>query len=62
MSSKEMHTWRQRVFGEIKNVEKLLALLSVRTEGSGAARRGEREEEEISGLYQRTLSIPTKVD
>ncbi|KAK4549361.1 hypothetical protein LTR36_006358 [Oleoguttula mirabilis] len=49
------------VFGEIKNVEKLLALLSVRGEGSGGGRRGEREEEEISELYQRTLSIRPKL-
>ncbi|WPH02390.1 Hypothetical protein R9X50_00525300 [Acrodontium crateriforme] len=49
------------VFGEIKNVEKLLALLSVRGEGSGAGRRGEREEEEITDLYQRTLSIRPKL-
>ncbi|KAF2209318.1 hypothetical protein CERZMDRAFT_100520 [Cercospora zeae-maydis SCOH1-5] len=47
------------VFGEIKNVEKLLALLSVGSEGGG--RRGEREEEEISELYQRTLSIRPKL-
>lgn len=48
------------VFGEIKSVEKLLALLSVRGEG-GSGRRGEREEEEISELYQRTLSIRPKL-
>ncbi|QIX02138.1 hypothetical protein AMS68_007655 [Peltaster fructicola] len=48
------------VFGEIKNVERLLALLSVQTEG-GVGRRGEREEEEISELYQRTLSIRPKL-
>jgi signal transducing adaptor molecule len=48
------------VFGEIKNVEKLLALLSVRSEGGGG-RRGEREEEEISELYQRALSIRPKL-
>ncbi|KAF2763631.1 hypothetical protein EJ03DRAFT_65509 [Teratosphaeria nubilosa] len=47
------------VFGEIKNVEKLLALLSVGGEGGG--RRGEREEEEIGELYQRTLSIRPKL-
>jgi signal transducing adaptor molecule len=47
------------VFGEIKNVEKLLALLSVGGEAGG--RRGEREEEEISELYQRTLSIRPKL-
>ena len=47
------------VFGEIKNVEKLLALLSVRSEGGG--RRGEREEEEISELYQRTVSVRPKL-
>ncbi|EME88096.1 uncharacterized protein MYCFIDRAFT_213144 [Pseudocercospora fijiensis CIRAD86] len=47
------------VFGEIKNVEKLLALLSIGGEGGG--RRGEREEEEISELYQRTLSIRPKL-
>ncbi|KAK5113274.1 ESCRT-0 subunit protein hse1 [Meristemomyces frigidus] len=46
------------VFGEIKNVEKLLALLSV---GEGRSRRGEREEEEIGDLYQRTLSIRPKL-
>ena len=49
------------VFGEIKNVEKLLALLSVRGEGGGGGKRGEREEEEISELYQRTLSIRPKL-
>ena len=49
------------VFGEIKSVEKLLALLSVRGEGYGGARKGEREEEEISELYQRTLSIRPKL-
>ncbi|KXL41892.1 hypothetical protein M433DRAFT_168186 [Acidomyces richmondensis BFW] len=49
------------VFGEIKNVEKLLALLSVRGEGGGGGRRGEREEEEIAELYQRTLSIRPKL-
>ncbi|GAB1732103.1 hypothetical protein NU195Hw_g8956t1 [Hortaea werneckii] len=48
------------VFGEIKNVEKLLALLSVR-DGAGSGRRGEREEEEIGDLYQRTLSIRPKL-
>lgn len=48
------------VFGEIKGVEKLLALLSVRQEGPGR-RGGEREEEEISELYQRTLSIRPKL-
>ena len=47
------------VFGEIKSVEKLLALLSVGGEGGG--RRGEREEEEISELYQRTLGIRPKL-
>jgi len=47
------------VFGEIKNVEKLLALLSVGSEVGG--RRGEREEEEVSELYQRTLSIRPKL-
>lgn len=47
------------VFGEIRNVEKLLALLSV---GDGlGSRRGEREEEEIAELYQRTLSIRPKL-
>lgn len=47
------------VFGEIRNVEKLLALLSVG--GVGESRRGEREEEEIGELYQRTLSIRPKL-
>jgi signal transducing adaptor molecule len=47
------------VFGEIKNVEKLLALLSVR--GDAGGRRGEREEEEISELYQRALGIRPKL-
>ncbi|KAK0868084.1 ESCRT-0 subunit protein hse1 [Friedmanniomyces endolithicus] len=41
------------VFGEIKNVEKLLALLSV--PDGGGRRRGESE------LYQRTLSIRPKL-
>lgn len=49
------------VFGEIKSVEKLLALLSVRGDGYGGARKGEQEEEEISELYQRTLSIRPKL-
>lgn len=49
------------VFGEIKSVEKLLALLSVRDGAGGAGRRGEREEDEISELYQRTLSIRPKL-
>lgn len=49
------------VFNEIRNVEKLLSLLSVR-DGAGAGRRGaEREEEEIGDLYQRTLSIRPKL-
>jgi len=48
------------VFGEIKNVERLLALLSVRGEGRGG-RRGEREEDEIADLYQRTLGIRPKL-
>ena len=47
------------VFGEIKNVEKLLALLSVRADMGG--RRNEREEEEISELYQKTLAIRPKL-
>ncbi|KAK0277197.1 ESCRT-0 subunit protein hse1 [Friedmanniomyces endolithicus] len=47
------------VFGEIKNVEKLLALLSV--PDGGGSRRGEREEEEIGELYQKTLSIRPKL-
>lgn len=47
------------VFGEIKNVEKLLALLSVGGEATG--RRGEREDEEIGELYRRTLSIRPKL-
>jgi signal transducing adaptor molecule len=46
------------VFGEVRSVEKLLALLSV--EG-GSGRRGEREEDEIADLYQRTLSIRPKL-
>uniref|UniRef100_A0A8R2FDD8 SH3 domain-containing protein n=1 Tax=Acyrthosiphon pisum TaxID=7029 RepID=A0A8R2FDD8_ACYPI len=46
------------VFGEVRSVEKLLALLSV--EG-GSGRRGEREEDEIAELYQRTLSIRPKL-
>jgi len=46
------------VFGEVRSVEKLLALLSV--EG-GSVRRGEREEDEIADLYQRTLSIRPKL-
>jgi signal transducing adaptor molecule len=49
------------VFGEIKSVEKLLALLSVRGEGGGMGRRGEKEEEEITDLYERTLRIRPKL-
>nr|OQO30184.1 hypothetical protein B0A51_03528 [Rachicladosporium sp. CCFEE 5018] len=46
------------VFGEVRNVEKLLALLSTET---GSGRRGEREEDEIADLYQRTVSIRPKL-
>ncbi|KAF2860608.1 hypothetical protein K470DRAFT_299703 [Piedraia hortae CBS 480.64] len=44
------------VFGEIANVEKLLALLSV-----GGGRRSERDEEEIADLYHQTVSIRPKL-
>lgn len=50
-------TMESEVFGEVRNVEKLLALLSV----EGGGRRGEREEDEIADLYQRTLSIRPKL-
>ncbi|KAK3071984.1 ESCRT-0 subunit protein hse1 [Teratosphaeriaceae sp. CCFEE 6253] len=47
-----------RVFGEIKTLEKRLALLGVK---GGGSRRGKREEEEIGDLYQRTFSIRAKL-
>ncbi|KAK3115317.1 ESCRT-0 subunit protein hse1 [Teratosphaeriaceae sp. CCFEE 6253] len=47
------------VFGEMRNVEKLLALLSV--PDNGGRGRSEAGEEEIGELYQRTLSIRPKL-
>jgi signal transducing adaptor molecule len=44
------------VFGEIKNVEKLLALL-----GTGSGEMSVRDNEEITGLYHQTLSIRPKL-
>ena len=44
------------VFGQIKNVEKLLALLSTNSGDVGA-----RENEEITELYNQTLSIRPKL-
>ena len=51
------------VFGEIPNVEKLLALLSVRADGAGGSRRAApgSEDDEITELYQRTLSTRPKL-
>jgi signal transducing adaptor molecule len=45
------------VFSQIRNVEKLLALLSVRGEGS----RDSGSEDEITDLYNQTLSIRPKL-
>lgn len=44
------------VFGEIKNVEKLLALLS-----TSSGEMNVRENEEITGLYHQTLAIRPKL-
>ena len=50
------------VFAQIRNVEKLLSLLSVRGEGGmGGGRGGEGSEEEITELYNQTLSIRPKL-
>jgi len=45
------------VFSQIRNVEKLLALLSVRGENS----RDTGSEDEITDLYNQTLSIRPKL-
>ncbi len=44
------------VFGEIKNVEKLLALL-----GTSSGEMNVRDNEEITGLYHQTLAIRPKL-
>lgn len=48
------------VFAQIRNVEKLLALLSVRGEG-GMGGRDQGSEEEITELYHQTLAIRPKL-
>ncbi|KAK4984828.1 ESCRT-0 subunit protein hse1 [Elasticomyces elasticus] len=48
------------VFAEIRNVEKLLSLLSVRGEGGGGGGGG-RDEDEITSLYHQTLAIRPKL-
>jgi len=49
------------VFAQIRNVEKLLALLSVRGEGGMGGGRDQGSEEEITELYNQTLSIRPKL-
>lgn len=49
------------VFSQIRNVEKLLALLSVRGEGGMGQGRGDGSEEEITELYHQTLAIRPKL-
>lgn len=48
-----------QVFAQMRNVEKLLALLSVRGDGMGA--RSDDSEEEITELYHQTLAIRPKL-
>lgn len=49
------------VFSQIRNVEKLLALLSVRGEGGMGGARDQGSEEEITELYHQTLAIRPKL-
>lgn len=49
------------VFSQIRNVEKLLALLSVRQDGMGGGSRDQGSEEEITELYNQTLAIRPKL-
>ncbi|KAJ9627252.1 ESCRT-0 subunit protein hse1 [Taxawa tesnikishii (nom. ined.)] len=49
------------VFAQIRNVEKLLALLSVRGEGGVGGARDQASEEEITELYHQTLAIRPKL-
>jgi len=49
------------VFAQIRNVEKLLALLSVRGEGSMGSSRDQGSEEEITELYHQTLAVRPKL-
>ena len=49
------------VFAQIRNVEKLLALLSVRGEGGMNVGRDSGSEEEITELYHQTLAIRPKL-
>lgn len=49
------------VFSQIRNVEKLLSLLSVRQDGMGGGSRDQGSEEEITELYNQTLAIRPKL-
>ncbi|KAL1306271.1 hypothetical protein AAFC00_004359 [Neodothiora populina] len=49
------------VFSQIRNVEKLLSLLSVRQDGMGGGSRDSGTEEEITELYNQTLAIRPKL-
>lgn len=49
------------VFAQISNVERLLALLSVRGEGGMGGGRDQASENEITELYNQTLSIRPKL-
>lgn len=49
------------VFAQIGNVEKLLALLSVRGEGAMGGGRDAGSDEEITELYHQTLAIRPKL-
>jgi signal transducing adaptor molecule len=49
------------VFSQIRNVEKLLSLLSVRQDGMGGGRGDQGTEEEITELYNQTLAIRPKL-
>lgn len=49
------------VFSQIRNVEKLLSLLSVRQDGMGGGSRDQGTEEEITELYNQTLAIRPKL-
>lgn len=51
----------REVFGEIRNVEKLLALLSTREGAGGGGGAGGRDDDEITTLYQQTLAIRPKL-
>lgn len=54
-------TMEGEVFAQIRNVEKLLALLSVRGEGGIVGSKNDGSEEEITELYHQTLAIRPKL-